>query len=305
MDTVGPLQDARQLLAALSTPERVREVERVRSILPSHGAFGEVARIARRLVHADVGVVSMVDVDHVAILAADGRKRLTGDELPLTDSFSAHCAALLGPVMVKDARLHPLLRHSSLVRALDTVAFLGVPVMTAPGIAPLAVNVYARSMRTWTGDDIDALTDCAELIETRIDAFAESARTQAWLRTRETELALALRANCFSTFVWDIAENHVTWSENFEARLDMSPGGFGGTFEAFWQLVHADDRARVQRALADALAGSGDYHCEFRMIGGKGSVHRTQTWTKIERDKSGKPVRVIGVDIDVTHLKPA
>lgn len=305
MDTVSPLQDARQLLAALSTPERVREVERVRTILPDFGVFGEVARIARRLVRADVGVVSLVDADHVAILAADGRSTSTADELPITDSFSAHCTALLGPVMIADARLHPLLRHSSLVRALDTVAFLGVPVVTAPGIAPLAVNVYARSTRQWTGDDIDALLDCAAIIKTRVHTLAETARTRAWLHTRETELALAMRAECFSTFVWDIAEDHVAWSENLEVRLDMAPGSFGGTFEAFWQRVHVDDRPRVQQALSDALSGNGDYHCEFRMMGGKGAIHRTQTWARIERDKSGKPVRMIGVDIDVTRLKPA
>lgn len=305
MDTIGPLKDARQLLATLSTPERVVEVERVRGLLPKHGIFGEVARVARRLVRADVGIVSLIDADHVAIVAADGRSTSTADELPITDSFSAHCTALLGPVMVEDARLHPLLRHSSLVRALDTVAFLGVPVVTAPGVATMAVNVYARSTRKWTSEDIDALTDCAAIIKTRIHALADAARTQAWLRTRETELGLALRANCFSTFVWDIAENHIAWSENLEVRLGMRPGDFGGTFEAFWQLIHADDRPRVQQALAEALAGNGDYHCEFRMIGGKGSVHRTQTWATIERDKSGKPVRMIGVDIDVTHLKQA
>lgn len=305
MDTVSPLQDARQLLATLSTPERVREVARVRAILPSFVVFSEVARIARRLTRADVGVVSLVDVDHVAILAADGRSTSTADELPITDSFSAHCTALLGPVMVDDARLHPLLRHSSLVRALDTVAFLGVPVVTAPGIAPLAVNVYARSTRKWTAEDIDALIDCTAIIKTRIHTLAEAARAQTWLKTREIELALAMRADCFSTFVWDLAENHVAWSENLEVRLDMAPGSFGGTFEAFWQLVHPDDRPRVQQAVNDALSGQGDYECEFRMVGGKGSVHRTQTWAKIERDNFGKPVRMIGVDIDVTRLKPA
>ncbi len=33
-------------------------------------------------------------------------------------------------------------------------------------------------------------------------------------------------------------------------------------------LIHEEDRPKVQAAIADALANKADYHCEFRVHGG-------------------------------------
>jgi hypothetical protein len=47
---------------------------------------------------------------------------------------------------------------------------------------------------------------------------------------------------------------------------------FGGSFDAFWDLVHEHDRPTVRAALDAAIAGERDYDVTFRMIRPDGSI---------------------------------
>ena len=66
------------------------------------------------------------------------------------------------------------------------------------------------------------------------------------LQQSEERLRRALEAARVGTWEWDIPGNHVVWSENVHRLFGLLPGQFGGTFEAFLELVEPDDRDRVQ-----------------------------------------------------------
>ncbi len=126
------------------------------------------------------------------------------------------------------------------------------------------------------------------------------------LREREALLRLASDAAGVYAWTWDLATDRVVWADGLEAALGLPPGGFGGSVEAFRALVHPDDALGVETELKRAIAGeTSRYGATFRMLRADGSIRWTQTRGMVVRDDQGCPVRVVGMDHDITEHKAA
>jgi PAS domain S-box-containing protein len=147
-----------------------------------------------------------------------------------------------------------------------------------------------------------ALGDAAALLQLR---SAERERAAAAARESEERLRFSLEAAQIGAWDWDIATGAVTWSPTLEAIHGVAPGSFGGTFEAYREDVHPDDRERVLRALTGAVDGDQDHDLEYRILRPDGSVRWVQGRGRVFRDAAGRPVRMSGVCFDVTTRKRA
>ena len=125
------------------------------------------------------------------------------------------------------------------------------------------------------------------------------------LRLNEERMRLAMESAQASTWDWDILSGKVVWCGNLESYLGLAPGTFGGTFEDFEALVHPEDRQLIATALGEALQQHKPYQIEFRMIRPDGSVRWTATKGRAIFDPRGEPVRMLGVDVDITERKQA
>lgn len=125
------------------------------------------------------------------------------------------------------------------------------------------------------------------------------------LRLSEERLRLAFDAGHLASWDWDMASNRVAWSRNFVNVLNLDRQTFDGSIEAFRAMVHPDDRARVERAVQDSLAGTTDYATEFRIIGAGGALRWISAQALIIRDAQGRPFRMIGFASDITDRKHA
>ena len=95
-----------------------------------------------------------------------------------------------------------------------------------------------------------------------------TARTQAEeaLRLSEARLTLALQAGRMGSFEWTSEGNRISLSAMSEEVLGLSPDTVIATSEAFFALVHPDDRARHQ-AVFDQAGGTGnDFHSTYRVV---------------------------------------
>jgi len=67
-------------------------------------------------------------------------------------------------------------------------------------------------------------------------------------------------------------------------------------------FIHADDRDRVQQLWREALTGQAAYEIEYRvLIDGQEYWHAVKA--EFERDSTGRPIRAIGVTLDITERK--
>ena len=135
--------------------------------------------------------------------------------------------------------------------------------------------------------------------------ITERKRAEDALRTSEERLRLALQAAHLGTFEWNIRTGVNSWTPELEAIYGLPPGSFGGTQSAFENLVHSDDRARVIELNNWSLKSGQATQGEWRVVWPNGSVHWISGRWQVFMNESGEPLRMIGVNGDVTERKLA
>ena len=121
----------------------------------------------------------------------------------------------------------------------------------------------------------------------------------------EERLRLALDAGRMGIWDWNILTDEVTWTRRMEEIQGIDPGTFEGTYAAFLDGVHPEDREGVAQAVAHAVANGTDLHIEFRIVRPDGSIHWTGGRGKLFHDETGRPARMLGVATDITERKRA
>jgi two-component system, cell cycle sensor histidine kinase and response regulator CckA len=120
------------------------------------------------------------------------------------------------------------------------------------------------------------------------------------LRESQEQLAFALEAGRMGTWDWDMREGSIRWSESLEMIVGIPKGSFGGTYDAFAELVHPEDRQTLRQALERATATDGEYVAECRMGPPGRQTVQVVAQGRVVRDAFGEPVRLVGVALDVT-----
>jgi PAS domain S-box-containing protein len=140
-----------------------------------------------------------------------------------------------------------------------------------------------------------------------IQDVTERRQAEADLRRSEERLRLAQEAGGIGSWEWEVASGALFWSESCH-RLHGTDPDEPLTDAAWRALILEEDRPRVEAALEAALAGAATaWETEFRIIrpndqalrwiNGRGSILRDPA--------DGRPLRVVGVGMDVTERREA
>jgi PAS domain S-box-containing protein len=101
---------------------------------------------------------------------------------------------------------------------------------------------------------------------------------------------------------WGSLTDENRWSPEMEALYGLPPGSFEGNYAGWARLVHPDDLPRAEEDVRRALQ-TGEYFAEFRVVWPDGSVHWLETRALVFKDGHDRPVRIMGVNMDVTERK--
>lgn len=135
--------------------------------------------------------------------------------------------------------------------------------------------------------------------------ITERKKAEIALRQSEERLAEAQRIANMGSWDWDIAHSDLHWSDEIYRIFGLSPEQFGATYEAFLDVVHPDDRDRVQQAVKEALDRSNPYYVEHRIVRPDGSKGVVQERGEVTFDVDGRPIRMVGTVQDITERKAA
>ena len=92
------------------------------------------------------------------------------------------------------------------------------------------------------------------------------------LRVADERMRFALESAVVGIWDMDSRTGVLRWSEILEAQYGLQPGTFGGTFEAFIERVHPDDRASVLETIARAMKSGADFAVQHRALRPDGTV---------------------------------
>ena len=131
-------------------------------------------------------------------------------------------------------------------------------------------------------------------------------QTEAVLIESNERLRLALAAGKMGTWTRELeGGGRVVLSPELEAINGLRPGEFAGTEAALYELIHPEDRELVRQAFDKSIEIKSDYEVEFRFL----PRGRPPGWMlgrgRAYYDAAGKPVRLVGVAIDITARKLA
>lgn len=133
---------------------------------------------------------------------------------------------------------------------------------------------------------------------------SERKRAEQALRASEERLQLAQQAGDIIVWDWDVPQDRLVYSAHARNLLNLGPSDTT-TGREFFALVHPQDLPRLESALKAALEDDRDYFVEHRLVLPTGQTRWLAQRGKVIRDDAGKPQRMLGVAIDITHRKLA
>ncbi|MGH2653453.1 MAG: EAL domain-containing protein [Actinomycetota bacterium] len=120
-------------------------------------------------------------------------------------------------------------------------------------------------------------------------------------RRAETFLAEAQRLAHVGSWEYDLRREHTVWSDELFRLYGAEPGSFEPGLESWLSRVHPDDRERMRRTDAEALARGGRFSYDFRVVLPDGEVRLHALQGELVTDEDGNALRVIGTELDVTE----
>jgi PAS domain S-box-containing protein len=123
----------------------------------------------------------------------------------------------------------------------------------------------------------------------------------------ETEegLAAAQRIAHIGSWDWNVQTDTARWSDETFRIFGLTPGQLDDHRRVFLELIHPEDRVRVDRALTDALEGIGNYDIEYRIKLADGTEKVIHSQGEVLKDAAGKPRSIRGTNHDITEKKRA
>lgn len=130
-------------------------------------------------------------------------------------------------------------------------------------------------------------------------------RQKEVLEESEIQLKSAQEIAHLGSWVLDLVNKQLTWSDEVYRIFGLQPQEFGATYEAFLDITHPDDRAAVDAAYSGSLReGKDSYEIEHRIVRqSSGEIRFVHEKCVHSRDESGRIIRSIGMVHDVTERK--
>jgi signal transduction histidine kinase/ActR/RegA family two-component response regulator len=116
-------------------------------------------------------------------------------------------------------------------------------------------------------------------------------------------LEQAQTAGRIGTFEWDLQPEGLVHIGGMSVVYGDQTLGTIGSASAWRERIHPEDRDRVDQLLADAIAGRASYDTEYRVTWPDGSVHWVAARGRIQHDVSGRPLRLVGINMDISARK--
>ena len=192
------------------------------------------------------------------------------------------------------------------LRAPETLSDLSAQYATADERGIQFETVHKRKDGTHFPVEVSAMGSTVggrRLIVSIIRDITERRRQEDALSQNQMMLALAMRGSRMGVWERDIATGTVWWSEELEEIFGLEKGGFSGSEQHYYQLIHPDDREATWAEVENAIGEHRPYTIEFRFYHADGSVRWMEGRGEAVYSQNGQPVRLYGVGIDITDRK--
>ena len=225
-------------------------------------------------------------------------------------AFASLIRAALSPYVALDV---PFITFFAAVSASAWYSGLGPSLLTTGLSAVAAAFLFIPpywSFAVATQDLVPVAMFCAEATALAYFTHLLHQRTkqaqqrETALRESEERLRLAMDGAGMGAWDVDLRTGDVRWDSRQHALFGLAPDRPPATIERFYQLIHESDRTRIKQATS-ATESTGVFHEEFRIVRPDGAIRWIAGKGTLLRDSQGMPLRMVGVNYDITERKEA
>lgn len=315
-ETRAALADVVRLAALQATD--LRSPMRVEALRP-------IVRLASRALRVPVAQINVLTADSQVPVVACAPPAL-GDAFDnpvgLEASYCQHVVASGQPLLVSDARIHPLVRDSLATTQSGIVAYAGVPLHAPAALGPEmggrvlgTICVVDFAPREWSEDDVLLLTDLATAVTAELEvrataaygaardvaAAAANALHSVDVALAESEARFRTIADSIPQLAWMADEGGIRywfnrrWFEYTGTTLeDMRGRG--------WEGVHHPDHVqRVTEKFRQAIADGVPWEDTFPLRAKDGSWRWFLSRALPVRDPDTNALSWFGTNTDITE----
>ena len=130
----------------------------------------------------------------------------------------------------------------------------------------------------------------------------ERKRIENEINKSDDRFLLAQKAGGIGTFDWNIETNEITWTDELDKIYGLPSGSFKGKYKNWIELIYPEDKERVKDEQKKSIKHHKDWNDFFRIIWPDKSIHWIKAQAITTYNKENQPIRMIGVNFDVTDL---
>lgn len=165
-------------------------------------------------------------------------------------------------------------------------------------IGPLEFDITIKDGRV-REMEVSAVVADGSLLASFFDTTDRN-QTLAEVTMATERLQMATEAANVGVWDLDLLKNRLVWDDMMYAIYGLAPETFQPTVEDWTRRLHSDDQDVAVAAFQRALDCGEKFDTEFRILHLDGSTHYIRALAEVHVDETGKAVRVIGTNWDVT-----
>jgi PAS domain S-box-containing protein len=253
---------------------------------------------ARLLAQSEQRYIGILESQHDMVVRVDSKNRFTYVNDAYCRAFGKSKDELLGQTFT------PLVHEDDLEATLEEMKNLSVPPHRAT-IVQRAKTVTGWRWLQW--EDSAILDGDGLIVEVQGVGrdITEMKQREEALVAYQKQLQLAQQLTGTGTWAYDLADGRLAWSPECEKIFGIPSGSFEGTFEAFLDRVHPEDKEYVldvNRPITELKEGK-TLSYEHRIVHEDGSVRWVKEAAGVVYDSAGIPIQVMGFVSDITEEK--
>lgn len=131
--------------------------------------------------------------------------------------------------------------------------------------------------------------------------ITERKRANLELQHKQYLLQEAQRLGKLGSWELDLLSGELHWSDEMYRIFELDPASFKHTYEGFLDVIHPDDRDKVNQAYTKSLQDHQPYDVVHRLLFADGRIKWLREHCTNEFDVSGKPLHSTGMTQDITE----
>jgi PAS domain S-box-containing protein len=105
------------------------------------------------------------------------------------------------------------------------------------------------------------------------------------------------------SWAWNPASGELFWSREHFRIFGLDPENNKVSYDVFFGMVHADERAHVEREFQEAVHAGRDFDCEYRIVRPDGRLRYAHSRAFPVFGKSGELTEYVGTVADLTEQR--